>query len=123
KMGWDMFDCVIPTREARHGRLYVFAPRGRPARANASARTPRRAVWGSSFYKVINIKNSKFSKDFSPINPISKIPELRNYSKAYLNYLFKINENLAQYLATLNNLEFYLDLFKQIRLNIKEGKF
>jgi len=75
-----------------------------------------------NFYDTITINNSKFAKDKNPINKNSKIPALRNLSKAYLNYLFKINEPLGQRLATLNNLEFYLDLMSAIRSNIKNGK-
>jgi len=95
KMGWDMFDCVIPTREARHGKLY-----------------------GS---KIININNARFKKDFSPINAKSKLPELRQYTKSYLHHLFKTGEPLALRLATLNNLEFYLELMKQIQARIRQG--
>lgn len=106
KMGWDMFDCVIPTREARHGRLYFFTKDGLTGK----------------FYKVININNSKFSKDFSIINKNSKVPELQKYTFAYLHHLFKVNENLAQRLATLNNLEFYLDMLEKMRYAIRSNK-
>jgi queuine tRNA-ribosyltransferase len=94
KMGWDMFDCVIPTREGRHGRLFVKAGKG---------------------YKTININNTKFKKDFSAINKNSHLSELTGYSKAYLYHLFKINEPLGQKLASLNNLEVYLDLMASLR--------
>jgi len=110
KMGWDMFDCVIPTREARHGRLYI---------------RQRKGIKGlkGKFYDMINIANTKFAKDFKPINADSRFPELKKYTKAYLHYLFKINEPLGQRLAILNNLEFYFDLMKMIRLSINKGKF
>jgi queuine tRNA-ribosyltransferase len=90
QMGWNMFDCVIPTREGRHGRLF-FNKNGR--------------------INVININNSKFSSDIDPINKKSQISELKSYTRAYLHHLFKINDPLAGWLATLNNLEFYSLLF------------
>ena len=108
KLGWDMFDCVIPTREGRHGRL--FYEKSRP-KLNAN-----------KFYDTVNITNAKFAKDFSPINENSRLAELRNYSKAYLNYLFKINEPLALRLASLNNLEFYLKMVSSVRELIKKNK-
>lgn len=108
KMGWDMFDCVIPTREARHGRLYFFSGQGKLT---------------GKFYQIININNAQFAKDFSSINSASKMPLLRDYFKAYLHHLFKINEQLGQSLATINNLEFYMDLMAKIRKGIKENKF
>jgi len=104
--GMDMFDCVIPTREGRHGRLFVF--KGKSLSGN--------------FYTTINITNTRFKKDFSPINKDSKLPELRNYSRAYLHHLFKTNEVLGMRLATLNNLEFYLNLMKKIQQAIEKGK-
>jgi len=111
KRGVDMFDCVIPTREGRHGRLFTSPP-------GPLSLVRRRG----GFYSTINITNAKFKKDFSAINKDSKIPELREYSKAYLYHLFKTNEVLGSRLASLNNLEFYLDLMKKIREEIKSGR-
>ncbi|MFA5359459.1 MAG: tRNA guanosine(34) transglycosylase Tgt [Patescibacteria group bacterium] len=108
KLGWDMFDCVIPTREGRHGKL--FLKKGSISKNN------------NKFYSAINITNAKFIKDFSPINKNSKLVELRQYSKAYLNYLFKINEPLALRLASLNNLEFYLNIISEVKGLIKQNK-
>ena len=108
-MGWDIFDCVIPTREGRHGRLFLW-------KRNSKFQIPK------NFYDTININNAKFAKDFKPINAVSKLPELREYSRAYLRHLFKIGEPLGQRLASLNNLEFYLNLMEKIRQNIKLGK-
>jgi queuine tRNA-ribosyltransferase len=112
KRGVDMFDCVIPTREGRHGRLFL---REKDAITNYKLSI-------TNFYKTINIINTKFKNDKTPINKKSKLPELRNLSKAYLHYLFSINEPLGQRLATLNNLEFYLDMMQEIRESIKVGK-
>jgi queuine tRNA-ribosyltransferase len=119
--GWDMFDCVIPTREGRHGRLFLRKrnsklkiinskqiPNPKPCLPAGRSQIP-------NFYETINILNSKFSTDFSPINFDSKLPELRDHSKAYLNHLFKLKDPLGARLATLNNLEFYLELMKKLR--------
>ncbi|MDO8261317.1 MAG: tRNA-guanine transglycosylase, partial [Candidatus Magasanikbacteria bacterium] len=108
KRGVDMFDCVIPSREGRHGRIFSW---------NGQVNFKKK-----DFYKTYSITNAKFVKDFSPINKDSKLPELRNLSKAYLSYLFKIKEPLGARLATLNNLEFYLDLMKEIRKSIQKGE-
>ena len=77
----------------------------------------------NNFYETINIANAKFAKDFSPINPLSRLTELRRHSKAYLHYLFKISEPLALRLASLNNLEFYLKMISEVRAFIKHDKF
>lgn len=103
KYGVDMFDCVIPTREARHGKLYIWTSGD---------------VTKKSFYKTINITNAKFATDTSTIND----QILKNYSKAYLHHLFKTQEPLALKLATMNNVHFYLELMKKIRLAIKQNK-
>ncbi|MBN1779232.1 MAG: tRNA guanosine(34) transglycosylase Tgt [Candidatus Buchananbacteria bacterium] len=105
KGGVDMFDCVIPTREARHGRLYIW----KSQISNLKSQV---------FYRTININNAKFAKDLSSINNSN----LKSYSKAYLHHLFKTNETLGMRLATLNNLNFYLTLMAEIRNNIKNGK-
>ena len=81
-----------------------------------------RQVSIANFFETIDITKSEFKSNKSPINKDSRVPALRNLSKAYLNYLFKINEPLGQRLATLNNLEFYLNLMAEIRKNIKDGK-
>ena len=93
KMGWDIFDCVIPTREGRHGRIF--------SDLNLKKYTN----------KTFNINNSKFANDFSALNKTSKIKELRESSKAFLHHLFKLNEPSGQRLASLNNLEFYNNIF------------
>ncbi|MFH1426916.1 MAG: tRNA guanosine(34) transglycosylase Tgt, partial [Patescibacteria group bacterium] len=128
KMGWQMFDCVIPTREGRHGRLFLWKRKSNiqiPIRQLADQINSKFKIQNSNsvisgqisknLYKTININNSKFSADNSAINMNSKLPELREYSKAYLHHLFKMNEPLGQKLATLNNLEFYLDMMKNLR--------
>ncbi|MBT4349960.1 tRNA guanosine(34) transglycosylase Tgt [bacterium] len=104
KRGLDMFDCVIPTREARHGRLYLW--KGKPS------------VTKKDFYKTINITNAKFAKD----KTLLAEGKFGKYSLSYLHHLFKTQEPLALRLATLNNLKFYLDLMLEIRKAIKNNK-
>ncbi|MDD5291452.1 MAG: tRNA guanosine(34) transglycosylase Tgt [Patescibacteria group bacterium] len=112
EMGWDIFDCVIPTREGRHGKLFLWKRNSKfPAFAKATAGRQM----SKDFYRTVNINNAKFARDFSPINSESKLPELRNYSKAYLHHLFKLREPLGAKLASLNNLEFYMELMDEIR--------
>ncbi len=91
--GWDMFDCVIPTREARHGRLYTCLNK-------------------NNF--IFNILNSKYKNNFFAINKDSIFKELKTYSKSYLHHLFKVKDILGLRLATLNNLEFYAVLAKRL---------
>lgn len=95
KLGWDMFDCVIPTREGRHGKLFF------------SLNSP----------KSINISNARFASDFTLLNKNSNINELKTHSRAYLKHLFQLKEPLGQKLAALSNLEFY----QQLLHNIREG--
>lgn len=102
RSGIDMFDCVIPTRNARHGSLFVW--RAEP-RHGAVLRE-------KSFYRSINITNEKFKKDFSPVDENCDCYTCKNYTRAYLRHLFTIGEPLAGRLATIHNLKFYLDLMK-----------
>jgi len=111
KRGIDMFDCVIPTREARHGRLYFWNESwtGKLLENENS----------KDFYYTLNCSADKQSADLSPINANSKFELLRRYSKAYLRHLYVIDDPLAKRLATLNNLEFYLGLMGKLRGEIE----
>jgi queuine tRNA-ribosyltransferase len=122
KRGVDMFDCVIPTREGRHGRLFTSPPAPLLPESYDGVKIRRGELKGRGFYNTININRSRFAQDFTPINPESKLPELRQYSKAFLHHLFKVGEPLGQRLASLNNLEFYLDLMQKIRYSINLEK-
>jgi len=106
RRGIDMFDCVIPTREGRHGRLFFWQPDRHFLDETGRVR---------EFYRVENIRNSSFAQLDEPINPYSRLPILRRYSLSYLHYLYKIQEPLGCRLASLNNLEFYYDLMALIR--------
>ena len=94
RLGWDMFDCVIPTREGRHGKLFFSG-------SNLS-------------YRAINVKNSRYARVFKPINNQSELTELKKHSLAYLHHLFRLGEPLGQQLASLNNLEFYQRWLKKV---------
>ena len=71
----------------------------------------------------INLKNSKYKKDYSPINENIKIRNLNVYSKSYINHLINSNEILASMILTMNNIVFYQDLMKKIREAIRNNKF
>ena len=97
-LGIDMFDCVLPSRNARHGLLYT---------------------WNG----VININNAKWKDNFDPIDPSSNAKTSQVYTKAYLRHLFKANEITAMQIATLHNLSFYLSLMAEARIQIEKGTF
>ena len=97
-LGIDMFDCVLPTRNARNGML--FTAEG-----------------------TINIKNKKWENDFSPIDITGYCFADLDYSKAYLRHLFTVNEMLGKQIATLHNLSFYLWLVREARKHILAGTF
>jgi queuine tRNA-ribosyltransferase len=96
--GVDMFDCVLPTRNARHGKLYF---------------------WDG----IRNLKAARYKQDFSPLAPDSPLPTDRQYSKAYLRHLYHNGEPLALTLGTLHNLHFYLSLIRTAREHILAGTF
>lgn len=107
QQGIDMFDCVIPTRHARHGQLFVFKDR-----ENLTG----------DFYETVNITNERFKHDLDVVDPTyTDLPEFQ-YSKAYLRHLFKTDEMLGYRLATMHNVRFYLELMQLIRQHIEEGK-
>jgi len=97
-LGIDMFDCVMPTRNARNGMLFT--------------------AHGS-----INIKNKKWEDDFSEIDPMAITWVDTAYSKAYLRHLFTVNELLGKQIATIHNLGFYLWLVREARTHIIKGDF
>ena len=112
KSGVDMFDCVIPTREARHGRLYAFCNKKDQGAIH---------LFSNTYYRTINVLNSNMRESKVLINKKSKFQVLRESSFAYLNHLLKIEEGLGFRIATLNNLEFYISLMDFIRKEIKKG--
>ncbi len=96
--GFDMFDCVMPTRNARNGTL--FTSRGR-----------------------VSIKREEFKADKGPLDPDCGCYTCRNYSRGYLRHLFLSREILSMRLNTIHNLYFYLNFFRNMRESITEGKF
>ncbi|PIR73425.1 MAG: tRNA guanosine(34) transglycosylase Tgt [Candidatus Moranbacteria bacterium CG10_big_fil_rev_8_21_14_0_10_35_21] len=101
KAGIDMFDCVIPTREGRHGRIFLW----------------KNKKISGKFYEAININNKKFKEDFYPLDKLCDCYACKNYSRAYLHHLFATKEPLALRLASMHNLKFYLDLMRSLRNN------
>ena len=98
KEGIDMFDCVLPTRSGRTGLAFTWEGK-------------------------LNLKNSKFQSDETPLNDECDIKDLRKYSRSYLNHLIKADEMLASMLISLNNIYFYQQFMREIRNNIKKGTF
>ena len=96
--GVDFFDCVMPARNGRHGHLFT---------------------WGG----IINIKNAKYERDESPIDPECSCPVCRRYSRAYVRHLFKAEEMLAMRFAVTHNLWFYNSLMARIREALDGGSF
>ena len=96
--GIDMFDCVMPTRNARNGTFFT------------------------SFGKVV-IRNSQYEQDARPIDPECGCYTCRNFTRAYLRHLFNANEVLALRLGTVHNVFFYLELMRKVRASIGQGRF
>lgn len=96
--GVDMFDCVLPARNARHGKLYTWQG-------------------------AMNIKNEKYKNDDRPIDPECDCPACRSFSRAYLRHLFAAGEMLGMRLAVIHNLHFYNELMAKIRQALEEGRF
>ena len=96
--GVDFFDCVMPARNGRHGRLYTWEG-------------------------VINIRNEKYTEDSGPIDAACACPVCRRYSRAYLRHLFKADEMLAMRHSVMHNLYFYNKLMEKIRFELEFGDF
>ncbi len=96
--GVDLFDCVMPSRNARHGHL--FTKKG-----------------------IINLNNKKYERDSQPIDPECSCPACRNFSRAYIRHLFKAKEMLAMRLCVIHNLYFYNMLMRDIRDALDNGTF
>lgn len=109
-VGVDMFDCVIPTREGRHGRIFL--------RKNnfQSLISDFQTNFGEElFYETININNEKYKEDFTSVDANCDCLLCKNYSRSYLRHLFAVKEPLALRLASLHNLKFYLDLMRYLQ--------
>ena len=97
-LGVDMFDCVMPTRNARNG--MIFTSEG-----------------------TINLKNKKWKNDYSALDPEGSSFVDTTYTKAYVQHLFKSNELLGKQIASLHNIRFYLWLMEQAQKKIEAGTF
>ena len=96
--GIDMFDCVMPTRNARNA--YLFTSQG-----------------------IVSMRNAAYTNDFTPLDPKCGCYTCKNFSRAYIRHLFNAKEVLALELATIHNLSFYLDLVREARSRITDGSF
>ena len=106
-MGYSLFDCVIPTREARHQRLYVFAE------GCENADGVRRA--DGRFYRFHYAMDDKFARDPRPVDANCNCELCRRHSRAYLQHLFRVGDPRAMHLATAHNLRFYGRLMELLR--------
>lgn len=96
--GVDFFDCVMPSRNARHGNVFT---------------------WGGK----VNIQNEKYTYDSRPIDPECQCPTCRRYSRGYIRHLFKAREALGMRLTVMHNLYFYNELMQKIRDALDEGRY
>ena len=96
--GVDLFDCVMPSRNARHGHLFTWKG-------------------------IININNAKYELDDQPLDDECGCPVCQRHSRAYLRHLFKANEMLGMRLAVMHNLYFYNTLMQRIRLALDNGTY
>ena len=102
--GWDIFDCTLPTRDARHQRLYVF---------NWEPKSLK-DVQNPDIHGHVSIRKAQYSKDNGPISEFCDCHTCKNYSKAYLNHLFRIGDTAAYRLATIHNLRTYTMLIEAL---------
>lgn len=120
RSGLDMFDCVLPTRNGRHGTIYLFLrekfQKGASFFLNKNGQVKK-------FYQKIHILNEKYKNDLRPLDKHCSCLTCRRYSRAYLRHLFKMNDPLGWRLASLHNLTFYLEMFSYARLEILAGLF
>ena len=96
--GVDMFDCVLPTRNARNGQALT-------------SRGP------------LNIKNQQFKEDTGPLDPKCSCRVCKRYSRSYIRHLFTVGEYLAGQLMTFHNIHFYLNMMREVRSSILQGRF
>jgi queuine tRNA-ribosyltransferase len=118
--GWDMFDCVIPTREGRHGRLFISNKQTQIP--NNKIQDTKHKILDTKFYETININNGKYKDDFSPIDENCDCMLCKNHTRAYLHHLFASKEMLGMRLAAIHNLKFYVDLMKGLRNSANSKK-
>ena len=96
--GIDMFDCVMPTRNARNGWLFTR-------------------------FGDLKLRNASYKNDERPLDPTCSCYSCKNFSRAYLHHLQKVNEILGAQLNTIHNIHYYLNLMSEIRVSIEKGQF
>jgi len=106
RMGYNLFDCVIPTREARHNRLYVFCEEFENA---------HEISFEKNFYKFHYVLDDEHRRDPRPISRVCDCHACKNYSRAYLRHLASVGDGLANRLATIHNLRFFTMLMERLQ--------
>jgi queuine tRNA-ribosyltransferase len=112
KMGYDIFDCVLPTRDGRHAKIYILNP-------NISKENILKQ--SSTVSADLHIREERYVRDNQPIDPNCDCHTCKNYSRAYINHLFKIDDTLGKRLATIHNLRTYTRLINILR-EVENGK-
>lgn len=103
-LGMDMFDCVLPTRNARHGVLFVYKNKKK-----------KPDLFKKNFYEELRIKQAKYALDLKPLDTTCDCYTCQNFSRAYLRHLFMTDEPLALTLASIHNIRFYTRLMEKLR--------
>ena len=123
-VGIDMFDCVLPTRNARHGQIFVWKGEPEECVLNAFRLAQEGAAdtrIAEALYEKINITNERFTTDLSPLDAHNDIASSHQFSRAYLRHLFRTGEVLGLRLATMQNIRFYIRMMEELRKVIKQG--
>ena len=107
QMGFNLFDCVLPTRDARHNRLYVY-----------NNKLENINLKEKDFYNYNYIQDDKYVRDTKPVDEYCDCFCCQNYSRAYLHHLLKIEDPLLYRLGTIHNLRFYSRLMEKLQLII-----
>lgn len=109
RLGYHLFDCTIPTRDARHRRLYIFQ----------ADRLDDVDLSRDDFYSALYIQDEKYARDPGPVSEVCDCLCCTSYSRAYLHHLYAIRDTLATRLGTIHNLRFYTQLMEMIRMRFK----
>lgn len=119
-LGVDMFDCVIPTREARHGTVYIWKSANKEQdvhqylrdlqQTQTEAKLPK-----NKFFDILKIQNLIYREDTSTIDPYAEWQGAKDYSRAYIRHLYNVKEQYAMEYLSRHNLQFYLEMMKYIR--------
>ena len=125
KMGIDMFDCVIPTRHARHGSLFVFLDRPMDSHRDviaSSTKQSHQSLIDDFFYQTLNITNAEHAAADIPVDSTCDCTLCTKFMRSYLHHLFDMNEILGMRLATEHNVRFYMRLMDGLRDAIENSQ-